>query len=192
MSDTAVLEAPRLKKKYHDEVKGSLKEQLGLTNVMQVPTLEKIVLNMGVGRATQQPSLLKGAVRDLTAISRPEAARSARPKQVGRRFQGSRGPVESAEGHALRRPDVGVPRPADLGRHPAHPRLPRPAGDQLGRRGNYTFGLNEQTVFPEIDYDKVDSAARHGHHPRHHRHHRRPGQGAARRVRLPVPARRSG
>src|SRR6476469_5985553 len=55
--------------KYHDEVKGSLKEQLGLTNVMQVPTLEKIVINMGVGRATQQPSLLEGAVRDLTAIS---------------------------------------------------------------------------------------------------------------------------
>ena len=55
-------QAPRLKQKYHDEVKGALKSELGLANVMQVPTLEKIVINMGVGRATQQPSLLEGAV----------------------------------------------------------------------------------------------------------------------------------
>ncbi|MSY19222.1 MAG: 50S ribosomal protein L5, partial [Actinobacteria bacterium] len=53
---------PRLKLKYNDEVKAALMEQLGITNVMQVPTFEKIVINMGVGRATQQPSLLEGAV----------------------------------------------------------------------------------------------------------------------------------
>ena len=60
-SDTATLVLPRLKRKYHDNVKGNLKDQLGLANVMQVPRLEKIVINMGVGKATQQPSLLEGS-----------------------------------------------------------------------------------------------------------------------------------
>jgi large subunit ribosomal protein L5 len=68
-SSTATIAPPRLKLRYHDSVKGALKDELGLSNVMQVPSLEKIVINMGVGRATQQPSLLEGAVRDLTAIS---------------------------------------------------------------------------------------------------------------------------
>ncbi len=60
---------PRLKQKYNDEVKAALMESLGIQNVMQVPTFEKIVINMGVGRATQQPSLLEGAVADLTKIA---------------------------------------------------------------------------------------------------------------------------
>src|SRR3982751_1901548 len=68
-TSTETSNAPRLKQKYNDEVKGALKSELGLANVMQVPTLEKIVINMGVGRATQQPSLLEGAVRDLTLIA---------------------------------------------------------------------------------------------------------------------------
>ncbi|MBU6316715.1 MAG: 50S ribosomal protein L5, partial [Acidobacteria bacterium] len=66
---TATTTSPRLKQQYHDQVKGALKEQLELPNPMQVPRIEKIVINMGVGRATQQPSLLEGAVSDLTKIS---------------------------------------------------------------------------------------------------------------------------
>jgi large subunit ribosomal protein L5 len=66
---TETTAAPRLKQKYDDTVKAALKDQLGLGNVMQVPRLEKIVINMGVGKATQQPSLLEGAVRDMTAIA---------------------------------------------------------------------------------------------------------------------------
>ena len=62
---TVTTTTPRLKQRYHDTVKGALKDQLGLGNVMQVPRLEKIVINMGVGKATQQPSLLEGAVRDM-------------------------------------------------------------------------------------------------------------------------------
>ena len=62
---TATATAPRLKQKYQDDIRAALKEQLGLTNTMQIPRLEKIVINMGVGRATQQPSLLEGAVSDL-------------------------------------------------------------------------------------------------------------------------------
>ncbi len=65
-TDTAI---PRLRQKYDSEIRDALQSQLGLGNVMQVPRLEKIVINMGVGRATQQPSLLEGAVSDLTRIS---------------------------------------------------------------------------------------------------------------------------
>ena len=67
MSDTATI--PRLKARYADQIKGSLQSDLEIQNVMQVPTLEKIVLNMGVGRAAGQPSLIEGAVADLTVIS---------------------------------------------------------------------------------------------------------------------------
>ena len=71
MTDTATTTtaAPRLKTKYTDEVKSALQEQLGIENVMEVPTFDKIVINMGVGRAAGQPSLIEGAVADLTAIS---------------------------------------------------------------------------------------------------------------------------
>ena len=68
-STTVERTTPRLKARYEDEIKAKLQEQLGVTNVMQVPRIEKIVINMGVGRATQQPSLLEGAVDDLTAIA---------------------------------------------------------------------------------------------------------------------------
>jgi large subunit ribosomal protein L5 len=68
-TETQAITIPRLKQKYNDEVKGALKTELDLANVMQVPRMEKIVVNMGVGRATQQPSLLEGAVKD----QRPEA-----------------------------------------------------------------------------------------------------------------------
>src|SRR3954463_10488624 len=66
---TATTERPRLKQKYDAELRVQIKDTLGLRNIMEVPRLEKIVINMGVGRATQQASLLEGAVRDLTAIA---------------------------------------------------------------------------------------------------------------------------
>ncbi|MGI8794670.1 MAG: 50S ribosomal protein L5, partial [Acidimicrobiales bacterium] len=60
---------PRLKQRYNDEIRAQLKDSLGLGNIMEAPRFDKIVINMGVGRAVQQPSLLEGAVKDLTAIS---------------------------------------------------------------------------------------------------------------------------
>src|SRR5438045_8138570 len=66
---TATRERPRLKQRYDSELRAQLKQTLGLGNIMEVPRLEKIVINMGVGRATQQASLLEGAVRDLTIIA---------------------------------------------------------------------------------------------------------------------------
>ncbi len=160
MSDTtsnvAVLESPRLKQKYQDQVKGALKEQLGLANVMQVPTLEKIVINMGVGRATQQPSLLEGAVRDLTAISgQKPIITKAKTSIAGFKLREGQsiGCKVTLRGDRMwefldRLIAIAIPRIRDFRGLPAH---------SWDGRGNYTFGLNEQTVFPEIDYDRVDS-----------------------------------
>ncbi len=153
---TSTSTVPRLKQKYTDEVKAALQEQLGLPNVMQVPKLEKIVINMGVGKATQQPSLLEGAVRDLTLISGQ--------KPIITKARDSIANFKLREGQAIgckvtlrgdrmwefldRLIAVAIPRIRDFRGLPAH---------SWDGRGNYTFGLSEQVVFPEIDYDKIDA-----------------------------------
>ena len=96
------------------------RQELGLGNVMQVPRLEKIVLNMGVGRATQQRSLLDGAVTDLTIITGQKPL-VTQGEEVDRELQAPRGQRDRRQGHAARRPDVGVLRPAREPRDPAHP-----------------------------------------------------------------------
>ena len=149
-------EAPRLKQRYRDEILTRLKDELGLSNVMQVPRLEKIVVNMGVGRATQQPSLLEGAVRDLTAISGQKPIITKAGKSIAGfklREGQSIGCKVTLRGDRMwefldRLIAIAIPRIRDFRGLPAH---------SWDGRGNYTFGLNEQTVFPEIDYDKVDS-----------------------------------
>jgi large subunit ribosomal protein L5 len=159
MSDTATLErvTPRLKQKYDSEVRSRLQEQLGLANVMQVPKLDKIVINMGVGRATQQPSLLEAAVKDLTVISGQ--------KPIVTHAQKSIAGFKLREGQAIgtkvtlrgdrmwefldRLIAVAIPRIRDFRGLSA---------TSWDGRGNYTFGLNDQTVFTEIDYDKIDVA----------------------------------
>ena len=160
MTDTAtattVAEAPRLKVKYHDEVRAALKEQLGLANVMQIPKLDKIVINMGVGRATQQPSLLEGAVADLTKISgqKPIITKAKDSIAAFKLREGqSIGCKVTLRGDRMwefldRLIAVAIPRMRDFRGLPAH---------SWDGRGNYTFGLSDQTVFPEIDYDKIDA-----------------------------------
>ena len=148
--------APRLKARYEAEVKQALLAQLGLSNAMQVPKLEKIVINMGVGKATQQPSLLDGAVADLTAI--------AGQKPIVTKSRDSIANFKLRENQAIgckvtlrgdrmweffdRLLSIAIPRIRDFRGLPAH---------SWDGRGNYTFGLTEQTVFPEIDYDKIDA-----------------------------------
>jgi large subunit ribosomal protein L5 len=147
---------PRLKTQYNDAVKGALKDQLQLPNVMQVPRLEKIVINMGVGRATQQPSLLEGAVADLTKISgQKPVITKAKDSIAGFKLREGQsiGCKVTLRGDRMwefldRLIAVAIPRIRDFRGLPAH---------SWDGRGNYTFGLNEQTVFPEIDYDKIDS-----------------------------------
>jgi len=150
------VQVPRLKQKYADEVKGALQQQLELANVMQVPKLEKIVINMGVGKATQQPSLLEGAVRDLTAISgQKPVVTKAKDSIAGFKLREGQsiGCKVTLRGDRMwefldRLIAVAIPRIRDFRGLPAH---------SWDGRGNYTFGLAEQTVFPEIDYDKIDA-----------------------------------
>ena len=153
---TAETTVPRLKQKYSDDVRHQLKEQLALGNVMQVPKLEKIVINMGVGKATQQPSLLEGAVKDLTVISgqKPIITKSKNSIAGFKLREGqSIGCKVTLRGDRMwefldRLISVAIPRIRDFRGLPAH---------SWDGRGNYTFGLNEQSVFPEIDVDRVDT-----------------------------------
>jgi large subunit ribosomal protein L5 len=156
MSDTAVATPPRLKTKYNDEVRARLKSDLQLANVMQVPRFEKIVVNMGVGRAVQQPSLLEGAVRDLTAITgqKPVVTKATKSIAGFKLREGQNiGCKVTLRGDRMweffdRLLAVAIPRIRDFRGLPAH---------SWDGRGNYTFGVNEQTIFPEIDYDRIDA-----------------------------------
>jgi large subunit ribosomal protein L5 len=153
---TETATSPRLKLKYESEIKGALKEQLELSNPMQVPRLEKIVINMGVGRATQQPSLLEGAVSDLTKISGQKPIVTKARDSIANfklREGQSIGCKVTLRGDRMwefldRLVAVAIPRMRDFRGLPAN---------SWDGRGNYTFGLNDQTVFPEIDYDKIDA-----------------------------------
>jgi large subunit ribosomal protein L5 len=155
MTDTSTLTTPRLKSKYNDQVKPELKESLGIANVMQVPTLEKIVINMGVGRATQQPSLLEGAVADLTLIAgqKPVVTKASKSIAGFKLREGQAiGTKVTLRGDRMweffdRLVSVAIPRIRDFRGLPAH---------SWDGHGNYTFGLKDQTVFPEIDYDRID------------------------------------
>ena len=147
---------PRLKQRYLDDVRGRLREELGLANVMQVPRLEKIVVNMGVGRATQQQSLLDGAVRDMGTITgqRPVVTRAKKSIAGFKLRKGNAiGCKVTLRGDRMwefldRLISLAIPRIRDF--RGLDPR----SFDGLG---NYTFGVTEQLIFPEIDYDKVDA-----------------------------------
>jgi large subunit ribosomal protein L5 len=152
--DTRTSAVPRLKTKYAEEIKANLQQQLGLTNVMQVPALTKIVINMGVGRATQQPSLLEGAVADLTLIAgQKPIVTKARTSIAGFKLRQGMpiGVAVTLRGDRMweftdRLISVVLPRIRDF----------RGVKPKLDGRGNYTLGLSEQSVFPEVDFDKLD------------------------------------
>jgi len=152
---TETKERPRLKAKYDSELRSQLKESLGLGNIMEVPRLEKIVVNMGVGRATQQASLLEGAVTDLTAITgqKPLVTRARRSIAAFKLREGvPLGAKVTLRGDRMwefldRLIALAIPRIRDFRGLP-------PNG--FDGRGNYTFGVNEQLIFPEIEYDKID------------------------------------
>jgi len=146
---------PRLKTRYHDEVKAQLQSELGIENVMEVPSLEKIVINMGVGRAAGQPSLIEGAVSDLTMISGQKPVVTKAKKSIANfklREGQAIGVKVTLRGDRMwefldRLISVAIPRIRDFRGLPAH---------SWDSQGNYTFGLNEQTMFAEIDPDKAD------------------------------------
>ncbi|HEV7887615.1 MAG TPA: 50S ribosomal protein L5 [Acidimicrobiales bacterium] len=152
----ATKERPRLKTRFDTELRAQLKDTLGLGNIMEVPRFEKIVINMGVGKATQQPSLLEGAVRDLTIISgQKPLVTKAKQSIAGFKLRegNSIGAKVTLRGDRMwefldRLVSLAIPRIRDFRG------LPPNAFDG---RGNYTFGVNEQLIFPEIDYDKIDT-----------------------------------
>ncbi|MDQ3384559.1 MAG: 50S ribosomal protein L5 [Actinomycetota bacterium] len=147
---------PRLRLRYEAEVRDALKSELELTNVMQVPRFEKIVLNMGVGDAVGQPSLLEGAVRDLQQIAgqRPIVTKAKKSIAGFKLREGMPiGAKVTLRGDRMwefldRLIALAIPRIRDFRGLPA---------DSFDGRGNYTFGVTEQLIFPEIDYDKVDN-----------------------------------
>ncbi len=153
---TATATTPRLKTRYNDELRSSLQQELELGHVMEVPRLSKIVLNCGVGKATQQASLLDGAVADLTVITgqKPQITRAKKSIAGFKLREGNAiGAKVTLRGARMwefydRLVSIAIPRIRDFrGMNP----------DSFDGRGNYTFGVTEQLIFPEIDYDKIDT-----------------------------------
>jgi large subunit ribosomal protein L5 len=146
---------PRLKEKYLTEIAPALRDEFGYANVMQIPGLTKIVVNMGVGEAARDAKLIDGAVRDLAVITGQKPA-VARAKKSIAQFKLREGMPIGA--HVTLRGDrmwefldrllsIALPRIRDF----------RGLNDrQFDGKGNYTFGLVEQVMFHEIDPDKVD------------------------------------
>jgi large subunit ribosomal protein L5 len=153
---TTEREMPRLKARYRAEVEQRLKEELGLGNIMQVPRPLKVVVNMGIGEAVKESRLLDGAVRDLTQITGQKPLVTKAKKSIAGfkiREGQSIGAKVTLRGDRMwefldRLISIAIPRIRDFRG------LSATAWDG---RGNYTFGLNDQTVFPEIDYDKIDT-----------------------------------
>ena len=147
---------PRLRTRYNDEIRAQLKEALELDNIMLVPKIEKIVLNMGVGDAVGQAKLLEGALSDMETI--------AGQKPVITRAKKSLASFKLREGQAIgckvtlrgdrmyefldRLISLAIPRIRDFRGLPPK---------SFDGNGNYTFGVTEQLMFPEIDYDRVDT-----------------------------------
>ena len=145
----------RLKARYKSEIKDALTKEFGFTNPMQVPTLVKVVVNMGVGEAARDSKLIEGAIRDLAIITgqKPQVTKSRKSIAQFKLREGM--PIGA---HVTLRGDrmwefadrllsISLPRIRDFrGLSPK----------QFDGKGNYTFGLTEQVVFPEIEQDKVD------------------------------------
>jgi large subunit ribosomal protein L5 len=156
-ADTTTQEAPqpRLKLRYREEITKALREEFGYANVMQIPGLTKIKVNMGVGDAARDSKLIEGAVRDLTTITGQKPAVAHAKKSIAQ-FKLREGMPIGA--HVTLRGDrmwefldrllsLALPRIRDFrGLSPK----------QFDGNGNYTFGLTEQVMFHEIDPDKVD------------------------------------
>ncbi|WP_210650193.1 50S ribosomal protein L5 [Nocardioides sp. SYSU D00065] len=155
MAETTQTEIPRLKARYREEIVPALRSEFDIANIMQVPGLTKIVVNMGVGEAARDSKLIEGAIRDLTAITGQKPAVTKARKSIAQ-FKLREGMPIGA--HVTLRGDrmwefldrllsLALPRIRDFrGLSPK----------QFDGRGNYTFGLTEQVMFHEINQDRID------------------------------------
>lgn len=147
--------APRFKEKYVTEIVPTLKEQLGFANVNEVPRLEKIVVNMGVGAAVQDSKQLDAAIEDLRIITGQQPAITRAKKSIAgfKIRQGMPiGAKVTLRGDRMwefmdRLLSTAIPRVRDFRGL---------SNDSFDGRGNYSMGITEQLIFPEVDYDKVD------------------------------------
>lgn len=144
----------RLRDRYQKEVIPALEKEFGFENVMEVPKLEKIVINCGVGEATQNPKILDAAMNDVAAITgqKPRVCRARLSVAAFKLRQGMAiGCQVTLRGQRMyefydRLVNVALPRIRDFRGVPTK---------SFDGRGNYTLGIKEHTIFPEIDYDKV-------------------------------------
>jgi large subunit ribosomal protein L5 len=153
--ETQTKVTPRLKERYRAEIAPALREQFKYGNVMQIPGVTKVVVNMGVGDAARDSKLIEGAVRDLQAITGQKPAVTKARKSIAQFKLREGQPIGT---HVTLRGDymwefldrlvsIALPRIRDFrGLSPK----------QFDGKGNYTFGLNEQSMFHEIDPDKID------------------------------------
>jgi large subunit ribosomal protein L5 len=152
---TTEVPTPRLKVRYREQIRDELRDDFGYRNVMQVPGLTKIVVNMGVGEAARDSKLIEGAARDLGAITGQKAAITRARKSIAQFKLRAGMPIGA---HVTIRGDrmwefldrllsLALPRIRDF--RGLSPR-------QFDGRGNYTFGLDEQVMFLEVDQDKID------------------------------------
>ncbi len=146
---------PRLQQRYREEIVAALRDEFSFGNVMQVPRLTKIVVNMGVGEAARDSKLINGALEDLTTITGQRPSVTKARKSIAQ-FKLREGMPIGA--HATLRGDrmwefldrlvtIALPRIRDFRGL---------SGKQFDGNGNYTFGLNEQSMFHEIDQDRID------------------------------------
>ena len=146
---------PRLKRRYREEIAPALQREFDIKNVMQIPGVTKVIVNMGVGDAARDSKLIEGAIRDLTEITgqRPQVTKARKSIAQFKLREGM--PIGA---HVTLRGDrmwefldrllsIALPRIRDF--RGLSPR-------QFDGHGNYTFGLNEQSMFHEIDQDKID------------------------------------
>ena len=146
---------PRLQKLYKDEIVSSLLKELNLSNVMEVPKIDKIVVNMGIGEAVSNPKLIDAAIAELAQITGQQPiARAARKSEAGFKLRegqkiGAKVTLRKEKMYEFldRLISITLPRVRDF-------EGVSPKG--FDGRGNYTLGLREQIVFPEIEIDKVD------------------------------------
>ena len=155
VSTATVMSGPRLKVMYDTEIRTALKDQLELANIMEVPRMSKIVVNMGVGAAVSQAKLLEGAIADMTTITgqRPITTR-AKKSIAGFKLRednpiGVKATLRNDRMWEFfdRLVTLAIPRIRDFRGLPA---------TSFDGHGNYTFGVTEQLIFPEVSYDDVD------------------------------------
>ena len=155
LSATPVTASPRLKERYDNEIRAALKDELGLPNIMMVPRMSKIVVNMGVGEAVQQAKLIEGAITDLTIITgqRPVTTRAKKSIAGFKLREGNAIGVKATLRNDRmweffdRLITLAIPRIRDFRGLPTK---------SFDGHGNYTFGVTEQLIFPEVDYDSID------------------------------------